>query len=100
MYMCICTFTFVLCVLASYSLHREGRGRGLFLTKDVEEGATLLRERPLVAMQQIENRATVAVCACCLRFVGSLQMQCDLLAGTLQNMLPKTVWCKASHSTV
>jgi len=39
----------------------------------------LLREKPLVAMQTLPNKLDCAVCAHCLRFVGPLECQMELL---------------------
>ena len=40
-------------------------GRGLYATKAIPAGTALYRERPLVAMQTLANRADVLVCAAC-----------------------------------
>eukprot|EP00941_MAST-03F_sp_MAST-3F-sp1_P001838 g1838.t1 len=56
------------------------RGRGVFARKKIYNGDTVFVERPLQAMQSLPNRQDVLVCGHCFRFVGSLELQADLLA--------------------
>ncbi|CAM9191439.1 unnamed protein product [Ectocarpus sp. 4 AP-2014] len=59
----------------------DGRGRGLFASVDMKAGATILIERPLVAMQSLDNAQDVTVCRNCLGFAGDVISQLDILTG-------------------
>lgn len=48
----------------------ESRGRHLVATQDIEKGQIVLTERPLLALQSLDNRAYNQNCHCCLAFVG------------------------------
>jgi len=50
----------------------------------------MFSDRPLMAMQGVENMALVLTCSECLRTVGSLDTQLELLAGLPQTYEPST----------
>lgn len=50
-------------------------GKGLFALRPFAAGDTVLREAPLVAIQQAANKRHADVCARCFRFVGSVERQ-------------------------
>ncbi|KAI3436369.1 hypothetical protein D9Q98_002422 [Chlorella vulgaris] len=53
----------------------DGKGKGLFATKDFEQGEIVLHEAPLAAFQHTNSRREAIVCSHCFRFVGSLEKQ-------------------------
>eukprot|EP01119_Soliformovum_irregulare_P018361 TRINITY_DN5607_c0_g1_i2.p2 TRINITY_DN5607_c0_g1~~TRINITY_DN5607_c0_g1_i2.p2 ORF type:complete len:399 (+),score=50.24 TRINITY_DN5607_c0_g1_i2:25-1221(+) len=53
----------------------ENRGRGLFATRNYKEGEIILKETPLIAMQQVENRTAARTCGWCFSFLGTLEEQ-------------------------
>ncbi|KAG2444943.1 hypothetical protein HXX76_001679 [Chlamydomonas incerta] len=53
----------------------DGKGKGVFATKDIPEGETVFTEVPLVSLQHVENRGSALVCYRCLRFVGTVEQQ-------------------------
>ena len=53
----------------------EKKGRGLFSLKNFEKKEILFFEKPLVAMQHINNRIESWTCANCFRFVGTFEQQ-------------------------
>ena len=58
----------------------EQRGRGLYAARAIPKGTVIFEEVPLMAMQTLPNRADCAVCARCFRFLGSVELQLELLA--------------------
>jgi len=65
------------------------KGRGLFAEKDFAKGEVIFTEKPLCAMQHVENRAAAWTCGNCFAFLGSLeselinlQMYCGLPTNT------------------
>jgi hypothetical protein len=44
----------------------QGRGRGLFATRDIKKGEAILQERPLLAMQVAQNRQVRCIRILCL----------------------------------
>ena len=44
-------------------------GAGLFATRAFRRGDVVLRERPLVAMQDLSNKREVVACGNCLKFI-------------------------------
>ena len=58
------------------------RGKIVVATAAVARGETLLRERPLIAMQSVTNKLDVVVCAHCHRFLGDVDYQADVLTRT------------------
>ncbi|CAM9811903.1 unnamed protein product [Ectocarpus fasciculatus] len=71
----------------------DGRGRGLFASTAMKAGTTVLSERPLVAMQSLDNAQDVTVCRNCLGFAGDIISQLELLTG-----LPRPE-CLERHQT-
>lgn len=61
------------------SCSRDGRGYGLYASRNFESDEEVFVEKALAGMQQAENRAHVLACAHCHRFVGSLPLQAGLL---------------------
>ncbi|KAG2493087.1 hypothetical protein HYH03_008750 [Edaphochlamys debaryana] len=53
----------------------NGKGKGVFATKDIPEGETVFNEVPLVSLQHLDNKASAVVCSRCLRFVGTVETQ-------------------------
>lgn len=51
--------------------HSPHHGRGLFASKVFHTGEVILRERPLVALQSLDNRQYVPTCGGCFHFLGS-----------------------------
>eukprot|EP00667_Euglena_gracilis_P015150 EG_transcript_15745 len=78
-----------------YTRTTDRKGRALFAAKSIPKGTVIFEEFPLVAMQTLPNRRHCAVCSHCLRFVGSLEAQLELLAQrqTLQSFCnEKVTW--------
>ena len=46
------------------------RGRHLVAARDIPKGRLIFAERPLVALQSLDNQQQVKVCHCCKAFVG------------------------------
>jgi len=55
------------------------RGKGVFAVDGIAEGAAVLCEEPLVAVQESENRGWCFGCGHCLRFIGGVAEQLQLL---------------------
>eukprot|EP00877_Chromochloris_zofingiensis_P000067 jgi/Chrzof1/10060/Cz04g25210.t1 len=51
----------------------EGRGKGVFATRDIKQGDVVFRERPLAGVQHLENKLDVSACAHCFRPVGTVE---------------------------
>jgi hypothetical protein len=47
------------------------KGKGLVATRAFDKNEEVLRERPFVAVQSLDNRRQVLACANCFRFVGA-----------------------------
>ena len=58
----------------SAPLHRRAdsptRGRHLVATRAIPRGRLIFAERPLVALQSLDNQQDVKVCHCCKAFIG------------------------------
>mmetsp|Transcript_32973 Transcript_32973/g.62091 ORF Transcript_32973/g.62091 Transcript_32973/m.62091 type:complete len:350 (+) Transcript_32973:118-1167(+) len=59
----------------------EARGRGLLATRRISKGEVFLIETPLVSVQDVSTSAQVLACGCCMRFVGSLDVQAAVASG-------------------
>lgn len=57
------------------AVRRCAAGKGLFACRAFAAGDVVLREAPLVAIQQAANRPAALVCARCFRYVGSVEAQ-------------------------
>ncbi|GBF89127.1 hypothetical protein Rsub_01844 [Raphidocelis subcapitata] len=44
-----------------------GKGKGVFATRDIEEGELIFAERPLAGVQHVANKADLPACANCFR---------------------------------
>ncbi len=53
------------------------KGRGLFAEQDFEAGDVIFYERPIAAMQSVENRHEAWTCAHCFDFLQSLEGQME-----------------------
>ncbi len=51
----------------------DGKGKGLFATRNFAEGEVVFKEHPLVGIQHSANRRNAHVCSHCFRFTGSLE---------------------------
>lgn len=51
------------------------RGRGVFATKNFAVGERVLSEAPLVGAQHETNKRHARTCACCFRFIGSVESE-------------------------
>ena len=51
------------------------RGRGVFATRNFAAGERVLSEAPLVGAQHETNKRHARTCACCFRFVGSVERE-------------------------
>ena len=74
------------------SSFRDG-GDGLFSTKRYSVGDVVFLERPLLCLQSIHNRQDVLICGGCQRFIGSFDVQMNMLTrriprSTLPDELP------------
>ena len=56
------------------------RGKGVFAGDAVPQGAPVLCEEPVVVIQESENRGWCFGCGHCLRFIGGISDQLQLLA--------------------
>ncbi|PNH04170.1 Histone-lysine N-methyltransferase ATXR2 [Tetrabaena socialis] len=52
-------------------LDADGKGKGVFAARDIQEGETIFTECPLVSLQHAENQSSATVCQRCLRFIGA-----------------------------
>lgn len=57
----------------------RARGKGVFAVDSVPQGAAVLCEEPVVAIQESENRGWCFGCGHCLRFIGGVCDQLQLL---------------------
>ncbi len=55
------------------------RGKGVFAADSVPQGAAVLCEEPVVVIQESENRGWSFACGHCLRFIGGICDQLQLL---------------------
>eukprot|EP00210_Caulerpa_lentillifera_P007793 g7437.t1 len=56
--------------------HDDSRkGRGLFATMNIHKGETILIEKPLISMQDSDNKRDALVCSHCLKHAGRLEDQ-------------------------
>jgi hypothetical protein len=55
------------------------RGKGVFAVDAIPQGAAVLCEEPIVVVQESENRGWCFGCGHCLRFIGSISEQLQLL---------------------
>ena len=55
------------------------RGKGVFAADSVPQGAAVLCEEPIVVIQESENRGWCFGCGHCLRFIGGIPDQLQLL---------------------
>lgn len=53
----------------------DGKGKGVFATRDVAEGDTLWSEAPLASLQHTTNRGSARACNSCLMHLGSVEQQ-------------------------
>lgn len=53
----------------------EGRGKGVFATRRFATGELLLKEPPLVAIQEEATKGGALVCDRCFRLIGSIEAQ-------------------------
>jgi hypothetical protein len=68
--------------LARLSVRHTGdaaRGKGVFAVDSISEGAAVLCEEPVVVIQESENRGWCFGCGHCLRFIGGVPDQLQLL---------------------
>ncbi len=70
---------------------RDSTGKGLYATTTFTQGARVLCEPPLCAIQHHENRAHALVCAACFRFLGSIEEQLAWQLMSLTSNLPPGV---------
>eukprot|EP00946_MAST-07B_sp_MAST-7B-sp1_P001849 g1849.t1 len=70
-------------VIMGEALPRSGKPRGKIVvsSQPIKAGEVVFREKPLAAMQTVENKALVPCCAHCHRFIGDLNLHADILAG-------------------
>ena len=55
------------------------RGKAVFAVDSISEGAAVLCEEPVVVIQESENRGWCFGCGHCLRFIGGISDQLQLL---------------------
>ena len=60
----------------------EGKGKGLFATRDLFGGEAIFSESPMVTIQDTINRLTCDVCTECSSFLGTLAHQLRILQDT------------------
>ncbi|MEW5302786.1 MAG: hypothetical protein WDW36_005534 [Sanguina aurantia] len=53
----------------------QGKGKGIFATHSFSKGDTVWTETPLIAEQGLASRRSAHICACCFRFLGSVEHQ-------------------------
>jgi hypothetical protein len=72
-------------------LPRSGKPRGKIVvsSRPIPAGQVIFREKPLAAMQTVENKALVLCCANCHRFIGDIDLHADILSG-LRSRLAST----------
>jgi hypothetical protein len=58
----------------------EAKGRGVRVLRAVGRSDVVFSENPLLSLQHHDNSADVKACGRCGRFVGSVQMQLELMA--------------------
>ena len=56
------------------------KGKAMFAAQSMQPGEVVFSERPLAAMQSVAQRSDVLVCEYCMRFIGTLELQADLVA--------------------
>ena len=54
-------------------------GEGVTCDKDITTGSALFTEAPLLCQQTLSNKQNALVCGCCYRFLGSIDIQLQLL---------------------
>lgn len=58
-------------------------GEGVTADQDISAGNVLFTEAPLFCQQTLSNKQNVLVCGCCYRFIGSIDVQLQLLMRTI-----------------
>jgi hypothetical protein len=71
-----------------------GSGRGIFATRDLDEGDVIFRDFPLAALQAVRNRMHVLACDRCCKILASPEVQ--HARRVLANRVHQTV----AHTTV
>jgi hypothetical protein len=68
-----------LCRLAVRHTGDAARGKGVFAVDSISQGTAVLCEEPIVVIQESENRGWCFGCGHCLRFIGGVSDQLQLL---------------------
>ena len=77
------------------------KGKAMFAAQSMQPGEVVFSERPLAAMQSVAQRSDVLVCEYCMRFIGTLELQADLVARRCSpaNLTPPT-WTLPGTATL